>query len=727
MYFAIHYLVSCVLVASIILIVRNFIDLKAHNEGTREMQRLAGIIRSGSREFLSREYRVIVPVALIVALGYSLFRERWSGVTFLLGASLSTLAVEIGMRGGTYANVRTANAARVTLAISRTMRIALLGGSLSGYTVPTFGLLGFLVVWLISGGANAPTDGYSLLDMLRGSEVASCNPLTMRLTTYSLGCSAVAMFNRVAGGNYTKAADISADIVGKNMHNLPEDDSRIPNSVADFIGDCVNDIAGNISDLLESFVATPTSCILIATQLFSESPVMYKAACVYPFLLMGGGLLSSVMGVNWIIFNNRKRIHKVQRGNFTVMEDYSREVDDPGEELNRATYVSAIFVAAIGLYGAHIIFGDIDVDLYGFRLGWISPWIAVVLGVASSVAVGKITEYYTSLKCRPVMELAEMATEGEAFVVTKGDAIGSRSVLLPVLVMGVSMIIAGNLCGTYGIAIAALGMLSFVGTTVSIDAFGPVADNAGGIAESCHLAADVRKITDQLDAVGNTTAAIGKGNAIGSAAFATVALIMSYIGSYPTSDFDDPMVVISIIVGGIIGGALIEYFSAILTDNTIRSAKLMADEGQRQLAMPGVLEGRVEPDYNRVIGLAASQALRYMLVPSVLALVSPILFGLPFGPEMVLGLLGGATITAIARAIFNANSGGAFDNAKKYIEAGLLRGYIKGSAAHKAAVTGDTVGDTRKDVVGVALDIFIKTMSTVANTMAPVFYQYRLF
>ena len=720
--FMVYLIALVIILITFVLIYRNFIDLRNHNEGTEDMAELAGIIRRGAKTFLKREYRVIIPTVLIVAVLYSLFREAWSGLTFVFGASLSIAAVEIGMRGGTYANVRTTNAARVTGAMSRTMRIALLGGRLSGYSVPAFGLLGFLAVWVLSGGAHASHVGHGILT------AAPCNVVTMRLTTYSLGCSVVAMFNRVAGGNYTKAADISADIVGKNVHNMPEDDSRMPNSLADFIGDCVNDIAGNISDLLESFVATPTACILIAMQVFKDNDAALMAACLLPFILSAGGLLSSIIGVNVIIFKNRKRKTYVEIDGVKTVTEISRETRDPGEELNRATYLSAAFVIVVALYGSHAIFGKLSGLEEIFKIGWISPFVAAVLGMISSVAVGKITEYYTSMKFKPVKRLAQMATEGDAFVVTFGDAIGSRSVLLPVLVIGISMLLSGWLCGTYGIAIAALGMLSFVGTTVSIDAFGPIADNAGGIAESCHLDESVREITDQLDAVGNTTAAIGKGNAIGSAAFATVALIMSYIGSYPASDFTNPITIIFIIVGGIIGGALIEYFVAILTENTINSAKLMADEGERQLREePGILEGKVKPDYDRVIKMAADEALRCMLLPSILALISPIIFGFPFGPEIVLGLLGGSTITAISRAIFNGNSGGAFDNAKKLIETGGLPGFEKGSAAHKAAVVGDTIGDTRKDVVGVALDIFIKTMSTVANTLAPVFYAYRLF
>ena len=349
--------------------------------------------------------------------------------------------------------------------------------------------------------------------------------------------------------------------------------------------------------------------------------------------------------------------------------------------------------------------------------------------------VGNITEYYTSMKYEPVTKLSAMAYEGDSFVVTEGDAIGYRSALGPVLVIGISMIIAYSICGTYGIAIAGLGMLSFVGTTVSIDAFGPIADNAGGIAESCHLEPEVRKITDQLDAVGNTTAAIGKGNAIGSAAFATVSLIMSYIGSYSTHDISLNSVVVSLVVGTVVGGALVMYFSGLLTDNTIIAAKQLADAGEKQLREnPGILEGTERPDYTAIIELAANNALKHMLVPSIMALVTPIVFGFSFGPNFVLGILVGSTAIAVGLALYNGNSGGAYDNGKKSIEIEMAKTKEDGLEpdratllAHKASVTGDTVGDTRKDVVGVALDIFIKTMSTVANTLASLFLSYHLF
>ena len=686
---------------ALLLMVFNYISLKNLNEGTTEMAEIAKIIRDGAKTFMVAEYRTIVVVVAIVAIMFSLFIEKTSGLTFILGATMSSATCIIGMRSATYANVRTASKAYETKSIGETVKIALMGGSVSGLSVQAFGLLGLLLIIMITGGIDLNGTGSGFIPVLK------CNPTIMWLTTYSLGCSLVAMFNRVAGGNYTKAADISADIVAKVRNDMPEDDSRMPNTIADFIGDNVNDVAGNCSDLLESFVATIVASLLIAASIAESNTVLFQATITYPLILAGGGLLGCVTGL------------------FFTLKHKSGK--DPSHELNIATYISAVAVILIGGIAAFFTFGQIK--LYdSFILGWASPWIASILGIASGVAIGKITEYYTSTKYRSVRDLAKIAEEGSAFVITKGDAIGSRSCLLPILVIGLSLLGSGMLCGVYGVAISALGMLSFVATTVSIDAFGPIADNAGGIAESCHLEPKVRDITDQLDAVGNTTAAIGKGFAIGSAAFATVSLIFAYVGSYSVTT--TPILNIAnfvVIAGGLVGGALIEYFSALLTDNTIESAHLMADEGSRQLKIPGIIEGTKRPDYEKCIHMATKQALHKMLVPSLLALLIPVIGGLFFGVEFVGGLLIGATIVAIPRAIFMGNSGGAFDNAKKHIESGGLKEYGKGSDPHKASVVGDTVGDTRKDVVGVALDIFIKTMSTVANTLAPLFASFHIF
>ncbi len=707
-----YILVLLVIAAAIAYVVYNYQRIRRMPEGTEEMAEMAGIIRSGANTFMKTEYRTIVIVVVLLALVFSLFVEATSGITFLFGALMSSCACVVGMRSATYANVRTANKARESLSIGETVKVALCGGSISGLSVQALGLLGLTAILIFFGTVRHDVQGSGLVATLAG-----VNPTIMRISTYSLGCSLVAMFNRVAGGNYTKAADISADILAKVRNDLPEDDSRVPNVIADFIGDNVNDIAGNCSDLLESFVATISAALMIAVILFQAYETkftgsmevlekVFSGTVTYPVALAGMGLLSCLLG---LFYADRKKMS-----------------DNPSRELNLATWISAGLTLVLGFIVCAICFAGADSaalhDVYGWAAGWVSPWICAVLGIASGVAIGSITEYYTSTDYKPTRTLAEMAPEGEAFVITKGDAVGSRSVLLPVLVIGLALFVSGKLAGIYGVATAALGMLAFVGATVSIDAFGPIADNAGGLAESCHLDADVRVITDKLDAVGNTTAAVGKGFAIGSAAFATVSLIVSYVGNFTKAGAEMTLNIASFVVvaGAIIGGALVEYFSAMLTDNTIESAKLMADEGDKQLT-PEVLAGEKTPDYNRMIELAAKQALKKMLVPSILAMVIPIIGGFVLGVEFVGGLLIGATIVAIPRAIFMGNSGGAFDNAKKYIESGALEGHGKGTPAHKAAVTGDTIGDTRKDVVGVALDIFIKMMSTVANTLVSVF------
>ena len=697
------YILLGIIVLTLAYVFFNFFRIRKMKEGTAEMSEMAGIIRDGASTFLKTEFKTIAIVVVLVAAIFSLFVEWSSGITFIIGAAMSSAVCVLGMRSATYANVRTANKAKETLSIGETVKVALCGGSISGLSVQAFGMLGLVIVLIICGVSPESTSS----GIIGGLE---CNPDIMRVSTYSLGCSLVAMFNRVAGGNYTKAADISSDILAKLRHDMPEDDSRVPNVVADFIGDNVNDIAGNCSDLLESFVATMSAAIMIAVALFKQhgfSLDTFNALWKFPIILAGAGLLGCLLGLGFAAIR--------KMGN------------NPSRELNLATWISAGLTVVLGLGACYLMFNGMEIPAeLGFKCGWLSPWISAVLGIASGIAIGTITEYYTSTDFKPTRKLAEMATEGEAFVITKGDAIGSRSCLLPILVIAIALLVSGLLCGTYGIAVSALGMLAFVGATVSIDAFGPIADNAGGLAESCHLDEDVRVITDKLDSVGNTTAAIGKGFAIGSAAFATVSLISAYVGGYSSGEPTLNIASFIVVAGGIIGGALIEYFSALLTDNTIESARLMADEGDRQLSVPGVLEGTVKPDYNKCVEMAAKQALKKMLLPSVLALLIPIVGGFVLGVEFVGGILIGATIVAIPRALFMGNSGGAFDNAKKYIESGALEGHGKGSAAHKAAVTGDTVGDTRKDVVGVALDIFIKTMSTVANTLSGVIARFSL-
>ena len=702
----------------------NFFKIKSLGEGTPEMVNKASIIRSGARTFIGTEYIRIAIVTFIVAILISCFIEKTAGVTLLIGAFVSSAACILGMEDSTYANVRTANRARETKSLAGTLQVALLGGSVPGLSVQAFLVAGFVAVLLVYGGPKFNDPGAGLI-----TTFGNINASIMRLTTFSLGASVVAMFSRVAGGNYTKAADISSDIVGKNRYGLDEDDARIPNVIADFIGDNVNDIAGNCSDLLESTGAATIAASLIGHNMYSGASGiaerLYSAVTLYPILILVGGLLSCLIGLILVIQIRKNR-------------------KSPSKEINLVSYVSAGLTAVASLLITFFVFHDVEL-FSEFSCGWISPWLATLLGIGCGVLVGLFTEFYTStdpiknrllrrlFKVRPTTRLAEIAKEGEAFEVTLGDALGFRSVLLPGVFIALSIFFAEKLAGDYGMAMAALGMLSFVGATVTIDAFGPIADNAGGLAEACGLGEDIRKITDELDAVGNTTAAIGKGFAISSAALATVSLIKSFIGTYTPAG--QPLVLNfasgNTFAGGIVGMALVCYFIYILSKNTIEAAAIMADNGDAMLKK--TLEDGTPPDYNKCIKMATQQALSRMVMPSMIALVVPICVGITFGLEFIGGMLAGSTLIAVGLAIFMGNSGGAFDNAKKYVEQGLLKGISKlGNKelydfVHRVVVAGDTIGDTRKDVVGVALDIFIKIMSTVAITMAPLFMAFCLF
>ena len=690
---------------ALLVVLKNYLSIKAKKHHATEqedkMLELAQTIQKGAKVFMKTEYKTIIPIVGLIALGFSLFIEVSSGLTYILGACMSSAAVYIGMYGATYANYRVARRAFKSKSVGRTVWTALKGGSISGLSVQAFGMLGITAIYILQYVLFKDyTVGHGLIANL------SCDANIMRCTTYSLGCSTVAMFNRVAGGNFTKSADISSDILNKLDYGFPEDDPRIPNVLADFIGDNVNDVAGNCSDLLESFVATLVASQLIAGIVFKQNGIsyasVYNATCLFPVIIATIGLVGCIIGILVAMFR------KESMG------------ENPAGELNKVTYISAGITMVGSLIASYCMFSG-EAIYPAFRAGWISPWIAALLGIVSGVLIGKITEVYTSTDYSFVKALSKVCPEGAAFLVTLGDALGFRSCLPPGIVIALSIVLSYVSCGLYGIAIAALGMLSFVGATVSIDAFGPISDNAGGIAEGCGLGEEYRAITDKLDATGNTTAAIGKGFAIGSAAYATVSLIFAYVGNFTEGEIVLNMANPLAIAGGLVGAVLVAYFMALLMYNTIDAAVAMADAGKKQLLdNPGILEGTEKPDYESIIEMATKLALKKMLIPSILAIVIPIPC-LLLGYEFVGGMLVGATFVAIPMAIFMGNSGGAFDNAKKFIEEGMLEGYGKGSDAHKTAVIGDTIGDTRKDVVGVALDIFIKMMSTVSNTLAPLF------
>ncbi len=704
-----------------------------------EMVKISDAIRRGADTFIKTEFKRIVYVIIILTILIGLFIEKTSAITFALGALMSSLVCIIGMKGATYANVCTAYTADREKSMAKTIRKALQGGSISGLSVQAFGLLGIALIMAIAGKINpSRDDGIGLIGGF------TCNPDIMRLTTYSLGCSIVAMFNRIAGGTFTKSADISADMVSKVKNNFLEDDPRNPSVIADFVGDNVNDIAGNCSDLLESFVATIAASSLIAVYVYEASHVeslkALDAMLTFPILLATAGLASClIVLVVEVFLNIGDTITDFIRSFIGFEKDReSRGQIDAGGKLDLILNASAILTIISSFGISSVVFRGLDMHAYGFWnvLGAYAPAAAGLMGIISGIVIGKFTEFYTSDKYRITRGVSEMGREGAAFVVTEGDAVGSRSCLAPVAVIAVALLAANQFCGIYGIAIAALGMLSFVAATVTIDAFGPIADNAGGIVEATHAKASSRKITDKLDAVGNTTAAIGKGFAIGSATFAAMSLIISYVSSYSSGEPILNAATPRVVAGLIVGGALVEFFIALLTHNTIVSAKAMADESVRQLSNPDILYERKDPDYERSISMATSGAIHHMVLPSLLAIIIPAVVGILFGPETVGGILLGATIVATPRAIFMGNSGGAFDNAKKYVEGENLidefdttitRGHKDYKMIHDAVVNGDTIGDTRKDVVGVALDIFVKAMSTTANILAKLFVSFRIF
>jgi len=530
------------------------------------------------------------------------------------------------------------------------------------------------------------------------------------------------MFHRGGGGIYTKAADMGADLVGKTEAHIPEDDPRNPATIADNVGDNVGDVAGLGSDLLESFVGSISSGIILAYHMFSKSLAegtgmtadLLESLILFPLVFVSIGLIACCIGIAFLLFKKNMS-------------------SDPHKDLNGATYVASGLTIVLGLVVSLLVFRGFEAgslkSILGFAAGWVSPWIAAAVGVVSGVVIGMIAERYTSADYNPTKNLARASLEGSALTITQGLALGMKSCMAPCVVLGAGIMIAYYVSGMYGVAMAAMGMLSFVTATVSVDTYGPISDNAGGIAEMSGLDPEVRVITDTLDSVGNTTAAIGKGFAIGSGALAALALMISYLYSY--NDFNTALVLNVIepmtLAGVIMGGALPFLFSGMLIEAVAKAARKMVDEVRRQFReIPGILNGTAKPDYKTCIEISSKGAISEMKVPSLLAIVVPVGCGFVFGPEFVGGVIIGSTVCAIMIAIFTGNAGGAWDNGKKYIETGAIAGSGKGSPAHDAAVVGDTVGDPLKDTVGPCLDIFIKIMSTVSLVAVAVFAQNNL-
>lgn len=697
----------------------NFIGVKKLDEGTDRMSEIAEAIRVGANAFITYEYKIIGIVVVIIAIIFAAIfsvqygKFSWEpSVCFIIGVVMSASAGWVGMKIATYANVRVSNTARKTKNIGSTLKVALKGGSVMGLCVGGFALLGLFLVYIIFGyGLNM----ISISALRDGQHI-----FTQCLSCYALGCSIVAMFNRVGGGIYTKAADMGADLVGKTEAHIPEDDPRNPATIADNVGDNVGDVAGLGSDLLESFVGAISSAIILAVSLFlsnianklTVSDTLLMKMMYFPLVFAAIGLIASCLGIAYVL---------IKKGS-----------DSPHRDLNISTWSAAVITIIGGFVATYFMFKPETkavLDVAGFKTGYTSPWIAASLGVISGVIIGAIAEYYTSYDYNPTKKIAESAKEGAALTITQGLAVGMKSCMLPLIILGITTYVSYAVSGMFGIAMAAVGMLSFVSVTVSVDTYGPISDNAGGIAEMSELEPEVREITDKLDSVGNTTAAIGKGFAIGSASFAALSLMVSFLyafqpeGSQLELNFTNPL----ILAGALIGGALPFLFSGMLIEAVANAARKMVDEVRRQFKeIPGILEGKAKPDYKTCIEISSQGALKEMRMPAILSIIFPVISGFLFGPYFVGGLLIGATLSAIMLAIFTGNAGGAWDNAKKYIESGAFEGQGKGSPAHDAAVVGDTVGDPLKDTVGPSLDILIKIMSTVSLVAAVLFYNYNL-
>ncbi|MBP1925522.1 K(+)-stimulated pyrophosphate-energized sodium pump [Sedimentibacter acidaminivorans] len=632
--------------------------------GTDRMKEISSFIHEGAMAFLTREYKsvAIFAAVLFFVLGFGI---NWqTAISFAVGAIFSTLAGFFGMTVATKANVRTANAAR-TSGMNKALEIAFSGGAVMGMVVVGLGLLGVGSLWLVFGNASY-------------------------LTGFSLGASSIALFARVGGGIYTKAADVGADLVGKVEAGIPEDDPRNPAVIADNVGDNVGDVAGMGADLFESYVGSIVSAITLGLIAFPES----GRGVLFALLLAAIGILASIIGTLFV------------RG---------KEGGNPQKALDAGTYVSSLIVVIAAFFLSKSILGDAR------------PFGSIVIGLAVGLIIAKITEYYTATEYKPVQNIADQAETGPATTIISGLSVGMQSTAYPIVVLAIGIIgayyVAGysggsmdSVQGLYGIALAAVGMLSTTGMTVAVDAYGPIADNAGGIAEMCELPHEVREITDKLDSVGNTTAAIGKGFAIGSAALTALALFASYtqVVGITSINLTEP----TVIAGLFIGGMLPFLFSAITMSAVGKAAFAMIEEVRRQFKeMPGIMKGTEKPDYKTCVDISTTAALREMIVPGLLAVIVPLIVGFLLGTEALGGLLAGGLVTGVLLAIMMSNAGGAWDNAKKYIESGNHGG--KGSEAHKAAVVGDTVGDPFKDTSGPSINILIKLMTIVALVFGP--------
>jgi K(+)-stimulated pyrophosphate-energized sodium pump len=718
------YLVGLGVIFSLIFAYYNFRKGSKMEHGTPEMKEIADAIREGANAFLKREYMTYIPILLVVAVLFAVIFTPWAGLAFAIGMTMSSFAGLVGMKAAVIYNERVTNEARLGVeskdpsALGKALNVAFRGGSVMGLSVGGFAMLGLLIVYLVVGMALqfANPDNLIIMKSIVGLEFVLFPQV---IACYSLGCSGVAVFNRLGGGIYTKGADMGADLVGKTELGLPEDDPRNPAVIADCVGDNVGDVNGNGSDLLESTIGAVVASTVLPTAIYTAAlntaePVsrgLVSRMMQYPLAFIGVGLISCVIGILYVLL--RKPSNKLSR------------------ELNISLWSSATIIAVSTLVLSYFFFGDQNLDNVNFRFGWISPWFSALMGIAAGIILGMLAERYTSEKYKETLNIANLAKEGPALVIVGGTSTGWRSCLPACVTLGAAIILASFFSGIYGSAIAAVGMLSFVIATVTVDTYGPISDNAGGIAEMAHLDEEVRTITDSLDSQGNTTAAIGKGFAIGSGVLAALAMMMSFANGGSSGGELDILNYLAL-GGAFIGVGVMHWLSGSMLNAVCNNAAQMVDEVRRQIKQnPAIMTKQAKPDYKACIDICTKSALAEMKIPVVVALLSPILGGLVFGPLFVGGFLLGTILDSAVMATSNANSGGAWDNAKKYIKsqkASLIAefGEARYNEIHNAGVIGDTVGDGYKDVVGPNQDIMIKMMATVSVIMLPVMQAFNL-